>query len=177
MGNYVSCALSTPKGKKTKFIIVVLPSGEIKEFKEPTKAAELMLESPNFFLVNTRSLKMGRRLSALNADEDLELAKVYVMFPMKRINSMVTAADMGVLFLAPSSVAKQGFGHKVRDLPESSEVSLVKEGEDDTEKVPKLNLDDIEEYSSPLFRHRMSMSRSKKPLLDTIVEESLANCR
>ncbi|GAV86245.1 DUF4228 domain-containing protein [Cephalotus follicularis] len=176
MGNYVSCALSTPKGKKAKFIKVVLPSGEIKEFNAPTKAAELMLESPNFFLVNTQSLKMGRRLSALNADEDLELANVYVMFPMKRVNSMVTAADMGVLFLAASSSAKRGFGHKVRDLPEPSEVSRVMEGEDDTEKVPKLNLDDIEEYSSPAFRHRLSMSRSKKPLLDTIVEES-ANSR
>ena len=37
--------------------------------------------------------------------------------------------------------------------------------------TPKLNLDDIEEFSAPEFIHRFSMTRSKKPLLETIAEE------
>ncbi|KAE8720276.1 DNA ligase [Hibiscus syriacus] len=163
MGNYVSCSLSTPSGKSIK---VMFPSGEIRQFNASIKAAELMLETPNFFLVNTQSLKLGRRFSPLSADEDLELANAYAMFPMKRLNSTVSPADLGPLFLAANSAAKKGFAGKVRILPE------------DEQKMsePKLKLDDIEEFSTPEFRHRLSMSRSKKPLLETIAEEPFC-CR
>ena len=174
MGNYVSCTLSTSLGKSSKSTKVILPSGEIRQFNEPINAAELMLETPNFFLVNSQSLKLGRRFSPLNADEDLDFANVYVMFPMKRVNSMVTTADMGALFIAANSAAKKGFGGKVRILPEDAEeanLRYVSMENEEKKGTPKLNLDDIEEFSTPEFMHRLSMSRSKKPLLETIAEE------
>ncbi|GKV16705.1 hypothetical protein SLEP1_g27307 [Rubroshorea leprosula] len=173
MGNYVSCTLSTPLGKSSKSIKVVLPDGEIQQLSAPTKAAELMLETPNFFLVNSRSLKIGHRFSPLSADEDLEFDNVYVMFPMKRVNSTVTAADMGALFLAANSASKRGLGGKVRILPESGDVCHDKNESVEVNAVPKLNLDDIEDFSAPEFMHRLSLSRSKKPLLDTIAEEPI----
>ncbi|CAA2996580.1 Hypothetical predicted protein [Olea europaea subsp. europaea] len=162
MGNYISCTLSSPAGKHSgRAVKVIFPGGEIRKFYEPTKAAELMLESPNSFLVNTKSLQIGRRFSALNADEDLEMANVYVIFPMKRLNTSVTASDMGALFLTANSSEKRpaSIGN-VRILPECSE-----------KPVPKLNLDDIKEFSTPEFQHRLSLCRSRKPLLETIVEE------
>ncbi|KAL2551872.1 hypothetical protein Fot_05491 [Forsythia ovata] len=162
MGNYISCTLSSPACKhSSRAAKVIFPAGEIQQFYEPMKAAELMLETPNYFIVNTKSLQIGRRFSALNADEDLEMANVYVFFPMKRLNTPVTASDMGALFLTANSAAKwpASIG-SIRILPECSEKS-----------VPKLNLDEIEEFSTPEFQHRLSMCRSKKPLLETIVEE------
>lgn len=169
MGNYVSCTLSGARGSKhCRATKVILPNGEIRQFYEPMKAAEVMLESPNFFLVNSKSLHMGRRFCALNADEDLEMASVYVLFPMKRVNSMVTAADMGALFLT----AKRSSIGNARILPEIVPPP-VKSSEE--EVVPKLNLEDIQEFSLPEFQHRMSMCRSKKPLLETIVEEPLCS--
>ncbi|KAE8684673.1 GDSL esterase/lipase 6 [Hibiscus syriacus] len=170
MGNYVSCALSTPSGGSTrssKTTKVILPTGEIRRFDEPIKAAELMLETPNLFVVNSKSLKLGRRFSPLNADQDLEPANIYVMFPMKRVNSAVTAADMGALLIAANSASKKGFGGKVKVLPETDEEEI----EEERSMQAKLNLDDIEEFSSPEFMHRLSMTRSKKPLLETIAEE------
>ncbi|KAL4652041.1 hypothetical protein ACB092_01G204100 [Castanea dentata] len=180
MGNYVSCALSSPGGKQSRATKVIFPSGQIQEFHAPIKAAELMLETPNFFVVNSMSVQIGRRFSALNADEDLEMANVYVMFPMKRLNSIVTAADMGALFLTANSPDKRGSGEaNIRTFPEPGDVPQLVEGKtaDDWQEneaavaVPKLNLDDIEEFSSPEFMHRLSMCRSRKPLLETIAEE------
>ncbi|KAL7231493.1 hypothetical protein ACSBR2_009693 [Camellia fascicularis] len=159
MGNYISCTLSGPGGKHSRAPKVIFPTGEIKQYHQPVQAAELMLETPNFFVVNSTSLQIGRRFSALNADEDLEIANVYVMFPMKRLNSMVTAADMGALFLTANAAAKN-----IRVLPEPQKM-------EQEEAVPKLNVNDIEEFSMPEFKHRLSMCRSKKPLLETIVEE------
>ncbi|CAI9766909.1 unnamed protein product [Fraxinus pennsylvanica] len=162
MGNYISCTLSSPAGKHSGGAAkVIFPAGEIRKFYEPTKAAELMLESPNSFLVNTKSLQIGGRFSALNADEDLEMANVYVFFPMNRLNTRVTTSDMGTLFLTANSAAKRPVSIvNMRILPECSE-----------KPVPKLNLNDIEEFSTPEFQHRLSICRSRKPLLETIVEE------
>ncbi|XVF81885.1 hypothetical protein PTKIN_Ptkin15bG0191800 [Pterospermum kingtungense] len=170
MGNYVSCTLSTLiSGKASESTKVILPNGEIRQFHEPIKAADLMLETPNFFVVNSQSLQLGRRFSPLSADEDLEFANIYVMFPMKRVNSKVTAGDMGALFLAANSAAK-----KLSILPEAAEEANwrdVSAQNEETKAVPKLNLDDMEEFSNPEFTHRLSMSRSRKPLLETIAEE------
>ena len=168
MGNFFACSsLSAPKGKHSRAVKVILPNGEIQNFYEPIKAAELMLETPNCFLVNSQSLHIGRRFSALNADEDLEIANSYVMFPMKRLNSVITAADVGALFLAANRVADGG---NVRVSPESSGSSPESEA-----PVANLNLEDIEEFSSPEFKHRLSMCRSKKPLLETIAEEPVCS--
>ncbi|KAF7130270.1 hypothetical protein RHSIM_Rhsim10G0077800 [Rhododendron simsii] len=165
MGNYISCAISTPQSKHSA-ARVIYPTGEIKQFHEPTNAAEVMMEAPNFFLVNTKSLQIGRRFSALGADEDLELSEAYVMFPMKRLSSVVTAADMGALFLTANS--RRVAAGNVRVLPEPPKAKEVV-------VTPKLNLDDIEEFSSLEVKHRLSMCRSKKPLLETIAEEPICS--
>ncbi|KMT18611.1 hypothetical protein BVRB_2g027410 [Beta vulgaris subsp. vulgaris] len=160
MGNYASCALSTQFGKN-KSAKVILPSGEIKQFQQSIKAAELMLEIPNYFLVNSKSLQIGKRFSALNADEDLEMGNVYVMFGMKRVNSFVNAADMGAVYL----VAKRG-ARKVRVVPSYSIESDSPAREEDAPEIKA----EIEELLSE-FTHRRSVCRSKKPVLETIVEE------
>ncbi|RYR57896.1 hypothetical protein Ahy_A05g023575 isoform B [Arachis hypogaea] len=158
MGNYISCTLAGPGSKNSRGIKVIFPSGEIQQFQEPIKAAELMLEMPSFFVVNTRSLQIGRRFSALNADEELEFSNVYVMIPMKKLNSAVSAADMGALLITANAAAKRASG-----------------GRKESPSQPKLNLDDIEEYSSPEVMHRLSLCRSKKPLLETIAEEPVCS--
>ncbi|KAI3502945.1 hypothetical protein L1887_31356 [Cichorium endivia] len=155
MGNYVSCTLTHRNGKYSKATKVILPNGEIRKFQEPVNAAELMLESPNSFVVNSKSLRIGARFSALNADEDLEFASVYVMFPMNRVNSVVTTSDLGSLFISAKKIG--------RIAPENEPTQ------------PRLKLEDNEELVSLEFKRRASMCRSKKPLLDTIDEEHVCS--
>ncbi|KAL3640408.1 hypothetical protein CASFOL_015376 [Castilleja foliolosa] len=166
MGNYISCTLAMPVSMSSiRATKVISPSGETRRLYEPTKAAELMLDTPNFFLVSAKSLQIGRRFSALNADEDLEIGGVYVFFPMTRLKSVVTAADMGKLFMAANSAAKK----TAKVLPEyGGDREVLQSG---PAAAPRLKLDDIEEFATPEFQHRLSMCRSKKPLLETIVEE------
>ncbi|GAB2300061.1 hypothetical protein Dimus_034102 [Dionaea muscipula] len=185
MGNYVSCALvgATVKNKAAVVTKVILPTGEIEIFYEPTKAAELMFDMPNFFLVNSQSLRIGTRFSALSADEELEMGNVYAMFPMKRLNSVVSAADIGALFLIAKkgSSGGGGGGGAARIVPELVGVSEVSPAAATTaggrEKVgaPRLDLENVAEVSSPEFRYRLSICRSKKPILETIVEEPVCS--
>ncbi|KAG2311704.1 hypothetical protein Bca4012_026157 [Brassica carinata] len=182
MGNYVSSALSKTSSSATT---VILPDGEVRHIHEPTKAAELMMEFPSFFLVDAKSLKIGRKLNPLAADDDLELrgCHVYVSFPMARATSAANASDLARLFAAAKKQQRRRVGVK------SSRVgTAVKhchngrvspDGEVDDVGVmlstgSKLSLEDIEEFSAAEFMHRISISKSKKPKLETIDEESLS---
>ncbi|KAL6188065.1 hypothetical protein ACLB2K_039459 [Fragaria x ananassa] len=178
MGNYISCTLATPLIKSTMAARVIFPTGEVRQFREPIKAAELMLESPNTFLANSKSLHIGRRFSALAADEELEFGNVYIMFPMKRHSSIVTASDMTIFFIAANSAAKRISGGKVRILPEAQAVqnndkennqSSDREGE----APARLSLDGVEGLQVAEFQYRLAACRSRKPLLETIKEEPI----
>ncbi|KAL6010949.1 hypothetical protein ACLOJK_001392 [Asimina triloba] len=173
MGNYISCTLhSTAVSQQSNGAKVVFPSGEIRQFDQPTNAAELMLETPSHFLVNSRSLHIGRRFSALAADEDLEMGNAYVMFPMRRLNSVTTAADMGALLMITNSAVKRAPGSKARILPEAGAAQKIRREND----APGLNLDDmIEDEMVSEFKARLSMCRSRKPLLETITEETFCS--
>ncbi|CAK7326687.1 unnamed protein product [Dovyalis caffra] len=173
MGNYISCTLATPLIKSSKAARVVFPTGEVRQFREPVKAAELMLECPNFFLANAQSLHIGRRFSALIADEELEFGNVYLMFPMKRVSSIVTAADMAVFFMAANSAAKRiSGGNNHRVLPESGADQNVQESPKASEDgAARLSLEGAEGFPVPEYKYRLSSCRSRKPTLETINEE------
>jgi hypothetical protein len=175
MGNYVSCTLAPPLMRNAKATRVILPTGEVKQFREIMKAAELMLENPNFFLVNSRSLHISRRFSPLAADEELEFGNVYIFFPMRRLNSMVTGADMAVLFLAANSAAKRLRAGKTRVHSDESNSEVVKDDDgvvndqNQNDCVPRLSLEGVESG----FSYRLSYCRSRKPILETINEEPI----
>ncbi|KAL3510650.1 hypothetical protein ACH5RR_030051 [Cinchona calisaya] len=178
MGNLMSCStLRTPMMMKTtRAARVILPGGEVRQFRQPVKAAELMLESPNYFLVDSKSLNNGKRFSALSADEDLEFGNVYIMFPMKRVNSIVTAADVAVVLMAANTAARRVAGGKVKPEVASpatlSPVPVQRDDDGDHEVGrPRLNIDEIEGFKDMEYRFRLASCRSRKPLLDTITEE------
>ncbi|KAM7524250.1 hypothetical protein LguiA_014152 [Lonicera macranthoides] len=134
-----------------------------------------MLETPNFFLVNAKSLRTGKRFSALNADEDLKFANLYILFPIKRVSSIITEADLGPLILTTKSTSKSCQRvENVQKLPEvEGSTELV--AAPPSEPKPVVTLDEVEGWLLPEFKRRWSMSRSKKPLLETIVEEPVGS--
>lgn len=171
MGNYVSCALSktTSSESSSPATKVILPDGGVRDIHAPTKAAELMMEMPSHFLVHAKSLKIGRKFVPLAADDDLDLTgcHVYVAFPMTRVASAANASDMGRLFLAGKKRAKSCDNRRVSPEEEDDDVRLMSGS-------TKLNLEDIEDFSASEFIHRISVSKSKKPQLETIVEEHVS---
>ncbi|KAI3717503.1 hypothetical protein L1987_69160 [Smallanthus sonchifolius] len=161
MGNYASscnCNLMlSPRMKSNRAARVIFPAGEIRHFQEAVKAAEIMIECPNFFLVNSQSLNINRRFSPLSADEELESGNIYIMFPMRRMNSTVTPADVAVFWMAANSAAKRIGG----------KMYLEKSGDEADHPL----LEAVAEV--PEFSHRLVVCRSRKPLLDTIAEETV----
>ncbi|XP_013752009.3 uncharacterized protein LOC106454437 [Brassica napus] len=174
MGNYVSCALSKTtssnlSSSSSPAAKVILPDGGVCDINVPTKAAELMMEMPSHFLVDAKSLKIGRKLIPLAADDDLDVGgcHVYVAFPMTRVASAANASDMARIFMAGKKRLRSCDNRKVSPEEEEDEDARLVKG-------TKLNLEDIEDFSAVEFMHRISVSKSKKPELETIVEENVS---
>ncbi|KAH7833161.1 hypothetical protein Vadar_003595 [Vaccinium darrowii] len=159
--------------KNSKAARVIFPGGEIRQFRDPVKAAELMLDCPTFFLVNSSSLTTGRRFSPLTADEDLEFGNLYVMFPMKRVTSVVTAADVAVFLMAAKSATKRITAGNVRISPELEDTAATTTAAT-VGSSPGIEVGG-EGFPVPEYRYRMSACRSRRPALDTITEEPLVS--
>ncbi|XP_072960770.1 uncharacterized protein [Typha angustifolia] len=178
MGNYLSCTLYSSPGSTQSTAKVVLPDGDLRQLDGPLNAAELMLDVPGHFVVNSRSMHVGRRFSPLVADEDLEMGNVYVMFPMKKAKSVVAAADMARLLVAANRDVRRASGGRARVLPEAAAAA---EAEDEKERsdVVRVKFDEMDpppEAAAEIgeMKYRLSMSRSRKPTLETIEEEIIS---
>ncbi|CAM0954044.1 unnamed protein product [Alopecurus aequalis] len=174
MGNYLSCTLAkAPGGKGAR---VILPDGRVRQVALPATAAELMMDAPGHFLAETRAARVGARLAALSADEDLEMGAVYATFPMKRLGTPLTATDMARLAAAATREARRSakVSSVVAAPPESAAVSVVAVLEETPSPRPRLDemVDDAVAAEIGVLKHRLSSARSRRPTLETIQEEN-----
>lgn len=87
---------------------MILPDdGGVRQVALPATAAELMMDAPGHFLADARAARVGARLAALSADEELELGAVYATFPMKRLGTPLAPADMARLAAVATREARR----------------------------------------------------------------------
>ncbi|KAG8077578.1 hypothetical protein GUJ93_ZPchr0007g3166 [Zizania palustris] len=193
MGNLASCTMARVQGED-RGAKVVLPGGAVRVMRGAAKAAELMLEAPGNFLADARALRAGRRIAALGADEDLELGGVYAAFPMKRLGSPASPADMARLAAALScrETARRPATAKVAAAVvvaprDAAPVAIAAEEEYNARQRAAPRLDEMSvsdaaaEAEIGELKQRINGSRrSRRPTLETIHEESYtptARCR
>lgn len=171
MGNYLSCTLAkVPGGRGAKEI---LPDGGVRQVGLPATAAELMMDAPGHFLADVRAARVGARLTALSADEDLEVGAVYAMFPMKRLGTPLAAADMARLAAGATREVRRSakVAAMVVAPPEATAPASAV-----VEDAPRLRLDEMVDDAAvaeiDVFKHRLSSTRSRRPTLETIEEEN-----
>ncbi|GLJ09141.1 hypothetical protein SUGI_0102530 [Cryptomeria japonica] len=184
MGNYMSCVSS-------QTVKVILQNGSVQEFKRSVKAAELMLENSQQFVSHASCVKAGKRAAALVADEELQMGQLYLMLPMHKLNSALTASDVAslLLFQKNSSFKNSGTrrnpkGHS-RILPVltymcplpvverkqgKQAVAGSKRGNGKEDDICVKTVVEVEDV--PTIR-RLSVCRSWKPALETITEVSI----
>eukprot|EP00252_Welwitschia_mirabilis_P001067 TRINITY_DN1102_c0_g1_i1.p1 TRINITY_DN1102_c0_g1~~TRINITY_DN1102_c0_g1_i1.p1 ORF type:complete len:200 (+),score=14.38 TRINITY_DN1102_c0_g1_i1:831-1430(+) len=183
MGNLVSCASSTVPCNAVKVIKI---SGGVQEFRRKVKAAELMLDHPQHCVCHASGLQIGRRVNPLPADEDLEMGQLYLLLPMSKLSSVLTATDMAAIGFwtkggtAAAALAASAAGAKnaARILPfpphqdrrKDSEPRKDKEDEHCQLHVPKLSLDDVPDVATALAQLRLGSCRAWRPKLETIRE-------
>ncbi|MCD9558929.1 hypothetical protein HAX54_016629 [Datura stramonium] len=86
---------------------LILQDGRLQEFSYPVKASYLLQKDPTIFICNSDEMEFGDTVSAINADEELQLGQLYFALPLKRLRSRLRAEDMAALAVKASSALKR----------------------------------------------------------------------
>lgn len=157
---------------------------------EQIKAVELMLDNPQHFVCHANGLQIGRRISHLMADEELDFGHLYFLLPIPKLHSALSGIDMAALGLKSNSAMTSKnrrsssarvlplFGDLMRPLPPKMKIDvlLLEEGkqsgkaQEEQLPVPKLNLEDDPDLLTVLAQLRLNEGKCWKPKLETINE-------
>ncbi|XP_055827952.1 uncharacterized protein LOC129896144 [Solanum dulcamara] len=92
---------------------LILQDGRLQEFTYPIKASYLLQKDPTIFICNSDEMEFGDTVSALNADEELQLGQLYFALPLKRLRNILRADEMAALAVKASSALKRTSSNKV----------------------------------------------------------------
>lgn len=92
---------------------LILPDGRLQEFSHPIKASYLLQKDPTIFICNSDEMEFGDTISALNAEEELQLGQLYFALPLKRLRSRLRAEEMAALAVKASSALKRSSSNQV----------------------------------------------------------------
>lgn len=71
--------------------------GNLRRVNIPIKAAEVMLEEPGHVITPVDDLQRNQRISAMRADDELLVGKVYLLVPVCRVNRRVTREEIAII--------------------------------------------------------------------------------
>ncbi|KAH0688988.1 hypothetical protein KY289_016346 [Solanum tuberosum] len=104
---------------------IILQDGRLQEFSYPIKASYLLQKDPTIFICNSDEMEFGDRISAINAEEELQLGQLYFAMPLKRLRSRLRAEEMAALAVKASSALKRTNSNKAFVFPQGKNCDRV----------------------------------------------------
>ncbi|KAH1073917.1 hypothetical protein J1N35_026245 [Gossypium stocksii] len=190
MGNYFSAFICRPSdiavvGK------VILRDGTIQEFSWPLTVAELMLEHPQQVVVEYHAAVNEKKPVPLPADHKLDVAKVYVMLPVKRGKPTTLSSEEArrVLASANAVLRSKSLLSSSRFLPLFSRICPANHMQEMGQKSPlqgkgngRERLEEVGSLTELIpksmegrveYMNRQYSAKGWKPSLDTIKEKKI----
>ncbi|KAF3787046.1 hypothetical protein EJ110_NYTH23332 [Nymphaea thermarum] len=112
MGNYMSCS-PIPFISSSRGVRVLSADGRVEKYGKPVKAAELMLQNPYHFICDARRLQAGRRIPAVEADQELKKQRLYFLLPVELLYAVLSRREIESLSLKASPAKKQTFSNNI----------------------------------------------------------------
>lgn len=150
----------------------------IRDFPEPVKVAEILRESPGFFVCHADAMRYDEYVSPLSAEQELQVEHLYFMLPVTKLRHPLLASDMAAL--AVKTTAAMDRNHRCRQTHRFISSSWSAEVGDESShersewknEEPVHKLQRINGHDGPLSRDAaMKTIRTK---LRTIDEETFA---
>jgi PADRE domain len=156
MGNLVSSSKSwVGTGGK-----LIFSDGTIDNLTEPTTVAEIMLNHPNHYVIDSHLVPTkGTKLNPLPADHVLDLSKVYLLLPLTRGKLSAEEARRILASARPTKRLTRSCSAPISPVAAEAETSL-------NFTIPSI-LEDRPEFMSV---SRQLSCKGWKPSLGTIIE-------
>ncbi|GLJ04745.1 hypothetical protein SUGI_0002500 [Cryptomeria japonica] len=111
----------------TQMAKVISPDGKVKEFIEPIRAEEILVQYPGHFICHSDCVDVGKFMAPLDAEAELELGEVYFVLPLRKLQFAVSMSDMAAMLFAANSAMKSKHGVLFKVLPEDTGAEKVAE--------------------------------------------------
>ncbi|OVA05197.1 Protein of unknown function DUF4228 [Macleaya cordata] len=90
---------------------LILQDGQLQEFTYPVKVSYVLQKHPTSFICNSDDMDFDDFVSAINADEELQLGQLYFLLPLRRLKQPLQAEDLAALaVMASSALMKSSCG-------------------------------------------------------------------
>ncbi|PWA85902.1 hypothetical protein CTI12_AA140290 [Artemisia annua] len=77
--------------------------GRLQEFSYPVKVSYALQKNPNTFICNSDEMEFDNIVSAISADEELQLGQIYFALPLSRLRQPLQPEEMAALAVKASS--------------------------------------------------------------------------
>lgn len=100
-----SCLSYTSLNRPTAKLVLLQEDGVvvIRDFQEPVKVAQILRESPGFFVCHADSMRYDEYVSPLSAEQQLQMEHLYFMLSVTKLQNPLTASDMAALAVKTSA--------------------------------------------------------------------------
>ncbi|EOA15637.1 hypothetical protein CARUB_v10005881mg [Capsella rubella] len=89
---------------------LILQDGRMMEFANPVKVGYVLLKYPMCFICNSDDMDFDDAVSAISADEELQLGQIYFALPLCWLRQPLKAEEMAALAVKASSALMRGGG-------------------------------------------------------------------
>ncbi|CAH8344425.1 unnamed protein product [Eruca vesicaria subsp. sativa] len=89
---------------------LILLDGRMMEFTKPVKVGYVLLKNPMCFICNSDDMEFDEALSAISADEELQLGQIYFALPLRYLRQPLQAEEMAALAAKANSALMQSGG-------------------------------------------------------------------
>lgn len=90
---------------------LILLDGRMMEFTKPVKVGYVLQKNPMCFICNSDDMEFDEALSAISADEELQLGQIYFALPLRYLRQPLQAEEMAALAAkANSALMRSGGG-------------------------------------------------------------------
>lgn len=89
---------------------LILQDGRMMEFTNPVKVGYVLLKYPMCFICNSDDMDFDDAVSAISADEELQLGQIYFALPLCWLRQPIKAEEMAALAVKASSALMRSGG-------------------------------------------------------------------
>ncbi|KAJ0240790.1 hypothetical protein HA466_0223690 [Hirschfeldia incana] len=89
---------------------LILQDGRMVEFTSPVKIGYVLQKYPMCFICNSDDMDFDDAVSAISADEELQLGQIYFALPLRWLREPLRADEMAALAVKASSALMQSGG-------------------------------------------------------------------
>ncbi|CAA7035811.1 unnamed protein product [Microthlaspi erraticum] len=89
---------------------LILQDGRMMEFSNPVKVGYVLQKNPMCFICNSDDMDFDDAVSAISADEELQLGQIYFALPLSWLRQPIKAEEMAALAVKASSALMRSGG-------------------------------------------------------------------